>query len=120
MKKRFLSFKYALRGIIISLVQPNMVIHFFAAVVTVLTGIFFDITKTEWIFIVMAIAMVVSAEIFNTSIEKLTDVVSPEKNEKAGDIKDLSAGAVLICSIAAAITGFIIFLPRLISFLSTC
>ena len=50
----------------------------------------------------------------NTAIERLVNLVSPDYNKTAGDVKDIAAGAVLICAIAAAIVGLIIFLPKLI------
>ncbi|MBP1593702.1 MAG: putative diacylglycerol kinase [Bacteroidetes bacterium] len=54
-------------------------------------------------------------EAFNTSIERLVNLVSPQENNIAGDVKDIAAGAVLICAIAAAIVGLIIFLPHFIA-----
>jgi diacylglycerol kinase (ATP) len=55
--------------------------------------------------------MVLAAEGFNTAIERLVDLVSPDYHPIAGDVKDVAAGAVLICAIAAAIIGAIIFTP---------
>ena len=55
--------------------------------------------------------MVLAAEGFNTAIERLVDLVSPDFHTVAGDVKDVAAGAVLICAIAAAIIGMIIFIP---------
>jgi diacylglycerol kinase (ATP) len=55
--------------------------------------------------------MVLAAEGFNTAIERLVDLVSPDFHPVAGDVKDVAAGAVLICAIAAAIIGMIIFIP---------
>ena len=54
--------------------------------------------------------MVLAAEGFNTAIERLVDLVSPDFHPIAGDVKDVAAGAVLICAIAAAIVGAIIFI----------
>ena len=51
------------------------------------------------------------AKLFNTAIEKLVDLVSPERHPVAGQVKDIAAGAVLICAVAAAIIGLIIFIP---------
>ena len=62
--------------------------------------------------------IVISAELFNTAIETIVDMVSPQKNEKAKLAKDISAGAVLILAIGSAIVGFIIFLPKIIAIFS--
>jgi diacylglycerol kinase len=59
-------------------------------------------------------ALVFIAELFNTTIETLVDLVSPEFNPKAGLIKDISAAAVLIAALMALITGIIILLPKII------
>lgn len=55
-----------------------------------------------------------ACELFNTAIEKLTDLVSPHYDENAGKVKDLAAGAVLVVSIAAIGLGLLLFLPHLI------
>lgn len=70
---------------------------------------FFGITRTEWIVIILCIGVVIAAELFNTAIEKLVDLVSPERHPIAGQVKDIAAGAVLVCAVAAAIIGIIIF-----------
>jgi diacylglycerol kinase (ATP) len=59
--------------------------------------------------ILLAIALVLVSEIFNTAIERLVDIVSPEHHPKAGIIKDIAAGAVLVASIVAVLIGVFIF-----------
>lgn len=113
--KRIISFKYAIAGIIHTLKnEPNARIHFLAALIVIVFGIYFQIDKLEWLFVILAIGMVFTAEFFNTSLENLTDIVSPEKNEKAGHAKDVAAGAVLIAAITAAGIGIVIFGPRVL------
>ncbi len=115
---RLKSFVYAFKGIKYSvLTQHNFQIHIALAIIAVLLGFLLKITVLEWVSIIIVIGMVLAAEIFNTSIEELVNLVSPEKNKKAGVIKDLTAGAVLILAIAAFITGTIIFLPKIIELL---
>ena len=112
--KRVQSFKYAFKGIAHVFVhEHNMWIHLLASVCVVFAGFYFHINSTEWVFITLAIGMVIAAEIFNSAIEKLVDFISPNQNEKAGLIKDIAAGAVLICALTAAIIGCIIFIPKL-------
>lgn len=114
-KKRAKSFVYAAKGIksFISR-EHNAWIHSTATLATIVLGIILHISRTEWIAIVLCIGMVFSAEAFNTAIERLVNLVSPDYNKTAGDVKDIAAGAVLLCAVAAAIVGFIIFLPKLI------
>lgn len=61
--------------------------------------------------------VVLAAEGFNTAIERLVNLVSPERNPIAGDVKDIAAGSVLICAIVAAIVGIIIFMPYVLAVL---
>ena len=63
---------------------------------------------------IFCIGLVLSAEGLNTAIEYLCNVVSPERNEAIGRVKDVAAGSVLICAIAAAIIGMIIFITYII------
>jgi diacylglycerol kinase len=119
LKKRIKSFHYAFTGLY-ELVksEPNARIHFIATVGTVTAGFFFRISSLEWCIVLFAIALVWAAEGFNTVIEKLVDHLFPEYHETARIAKDISAGAVLICAIAALICGLIIFLPKLHLFFS--
>ena len=94
--------------------QHNFLIHISASLVVVVMGMVLKISAIEWVLIVIAIGMVFSAEAFNTAIEELIDLVSPEFQEKAGKIKDITAAAVLVMAIAALVTGLIIFLPKII------
>lgn len=114
-KDRLRSFKYAGKGIYILLREEhNAWIHCLAILVVTIAGFYFDITKSEWIAVLFCFGLVLAAEAINTSIEKLVDLVSPERNPLAGDVKDLAAGAVLICAFVAAIIGGIIFIPYLL------
>ena len=112
---RLASFKFAFNGLFIAFrSEPNFRIHCISAGVTILCGVFLNVSITEWVFIAIAIGSVFTAELFNSAVEKLVDLVFPERNEKAGMIKDITAGAVLITAITALATGCIIFIPKLI------
>jgi diacylglycerol kinase (ATP) len=114
-KNRLQSFVYAYRGILYLLrTQHNTWIHFGFTLLAIVLGVCFSIGTFEWIAIIVCIGMVFSAEAFNTSIELLCDARFPEYHKSAEIIKDTAAGAVLIISIAAAITGLVIFLPKLL------
>ena len=112
LKKQLRSFGYAWKGIQSCVgKEQNLSFHLIAAMAVIIAGIVLGITRTEWIMVVMCIGTVIAAELFNTAIEKLVDLVSPERHPVAGQVKDIAAGAVLICAVAAAIIGLIIFIP---------
>lgn len=112
------SFGNAFRGILyLILTQSNARIHMTATVVVLLAGWILEVSKTDWLFLLLAVSTVWLSEGFNTTMEYLVDLVSPEFREKAGKAKDISAGAVLIAAIFAFITGLVIFVPDIIQLL---
>ena len=118
MKKIRNSFKYAIEGIWKSFkTERNMKIHIFIMILVIIAGIILKINKSEWIICIILFAIVIGSELFNTSIETIVDMVMPEKNEKAKIAKDVSAGAVLVVAIGAAIIGLVIFVPRILNIL---
>ena len=116
MKKIRNSFKYAIEGIWTSFkTERNMKIHIFVMILVIIAGIILKINKSEWIICIILFAIVIGSELFNTAIETIVDMVMPEKNEKAKIAKDVSAGAVLVVAIGAAIIGLVIFVPRILN-----
>ncbi len=108
-------FKYAFKGIFFAFkTQTNIRIHSIISVLVISAGFILKINPVEWVFITFAIGLVLAAELFNTAIESLVDMVSPSYSEKAGLIKDVAAGAVLIAAVVAIIIGVIVFLPKII------
>ena len=115
---RIKSFRYAIKGIILFFkTQHNAWIHVVATVVSVSLGFYLKLNTTEWCFIVGVISAVIVAEMLNTAIEYLTDLVSPDFHPLAGKVKDVAAGAVFIASVAAVVIGTIIFLPKIMALL---
>ncbi|MBP5614758.1 MAG: diacylglycerol kinase family protein [Bacteroidales bacterium] len=113
-KKRIKSFSYAFAGLrVLFREEHNARIHAVAAVLAVAMGFLFRISPMEWIAVVIVIGMVFAAEIINSSIERTADFVKAERDDRKRDIKDLGAAAVLVCAIAAAVVGIIIFLPKI-------
>jgi len=114
MKKFIRGFGYAFKGLkYATATQLNLRVHLVATLIALFMGYALDISTSEWLWIILCIALVLIAELLNTALEFLTDLVSPDYNELAGHVKDVSAGAVLVCAIFALITGAIIFLPKL-------
>jgi diacylglycerol kinase (ATP) len=112
---RLRSFRYAFNGII-ELIrhEHNFRIHLVILLAVILAGIILGISLTEWMAILVVSTLVLVSESFNTSIERLSDSVSPGTNEKIRIAKDIAAAAVLISALAAVITGIIIFVPELL------
>jgi diacylglycerol kinase len=110
MNKLFKSFGYALKGLYIALKeQQNMRIHLVAIAVVTVAGVVLGLSAIEWSVIVLTIGIVIVTEMMNTAIEVLVDLVSPEFNAKAGAIKDIAAGGVLLSAIIATIVAVYIF-----------
>jgi diacylglycerol kinase len=110
----FGGFVYASKGLVESIrTQFNIRFHFVATVIAISLSFYFQLNITEWCFIILAIAIVWIAELLNTSIEYLTDFVSPEYNDLAGKVKDIAASAALVAAVASAVIGLIIFIPKI-------
>jgi diacylglycerol kinase (ATP) len=113
MKKRFRSFKFALRGIGTLLkTQMNARIHFFALVVVLILGFTVGLSLPEWALITLAVAMVLSAEAMNSALEFLADHTAPEWHDSVQKAKDLAAGAVLLAAAGALVVGLLVFIPH--------
>lgn len=113
-KKRINSFKFAFTGIAtLFRSETNAKIHLFCTIGVIIVGFYFSISTIEWCLVTLAISMVLAAEGFNTAIEFLTDLVSPDFHPLAGKTKDVAAGAVLLTAFGAIIIGGIVFIPKL-------
>ncbi len=95
--------------------EPNIKLHLIAAALVLVTGATLQIERADWLWLTIAISMVFIAEYLNTAIERLTDLVSPKFDSRAGDVKDIAAGAVLLASITALVIGGITFYPYVFS-----
>jgi diacylglycerol kinase len=103
------TFKYAINGLIWAFKnERNLKIHSVAAVIVCLTGIYLNINSYDWVILLLCIGLVISAELLNTAIEKTLDIVHPQISDKVKIIKDISAGAVLVLSLMAAIVGVVV------------
>jgi diacylglycerol kinase (ATP) len=111
-------FSNAVRGIVVFIKNtPHLWLHLSIALLVVILGYILCVSSTEWLFIVIGIGSVLSAEAFNTAIEIDIDLTSPEYHPFARDTKDVAAGAVLITGLMALVIGLIIFVPKIVSIL---
>jgi diacylglycerol kinase (ATP) len=112
---RLASFRYAFAGLAFVLrTQHNAWLHVMATAAVVVLGLVVGVARTDWLWLVVAIALVWVAEITNTAFEHLCDVVSPELNASVRKAKDVAAAAVLVASTASAIIGAVVFWPYLV------
>lgn len=106
-------FVFAFKGIRYAFVsQINFRFHLFAALGIFLISYFVGLTRTEWLWIITAIFLVLIAELINTLIELLVDLISPNYNYNAGLINDISAASVLLTAVLAFTLGLFVFVPK--------
>lgn len=114
-KRRFKAFAFAFQGVNYLLqTQPNVWIHAFASICAIGLSLYLNLNRIEWSLILIAIVMVWMAEAFNTAIEAVVNLTSPEIHPLAKMAKDCAAAGVLFAAIGAAAIGFLVFLPLLL------
>ncbi len=115
---RMFSFKYAFSGLrYVVRSQQNAWIHAGITIFVLLIAVLLKITPIEWGILLLAIGLVWTAEIFNTALEALVDLASPDIHPLAKIAKDTSAAAVLFSAIASVLIGLVILLPPLIGWI---
>ena len=111
-----ISFKHAFDGLVYSIkTQPNFRFHLLASIAVVLLGLYFAITPTEWLILVFTINTVLVAEMINTSIEAMVDLITQERRVDAKIAKDVASAMVLISASLSIIIALIIFLPKILN-----
>lgn len=112
-KHQIKSFGYGFEGIFYSFkTQLHFRFHILAAVIVTVMGIIYSISYFEWLVIILISSSVIAAEAANTAIEETCNLLHPDVHPKAKLAKHCAAAAVLILSIGAVLTGFIIFIPK--------
>lgn len=108
--KRAKSFSHAGRGLLVFIkTTHNSWIHIAILVIVVVLALYFNITDTEWIALIIVSGLVLISEAINTAIEIDIDLTSPEYHPYARDTKDVASGAVLISAVTAVIVGVLVF-----------
>jgi undecaprenol kinase len=109
------SFKYASAGVRHALENDqNFRVHLLAAWVVFIMGLFFQISKFEWIALLIMILLVLATEMINTAIENMVDLITREHREEAKIAKDVAGGMVLVTSVGSVIVGLVIFIPYIL------
>ena len=110
---RIKSVGWAFKGAVLLLkTEVSIQIQFVIAILVTVAGFYYDISRTEWVFQILCIGLVMSIEAINTAVEYIADFIHPEYHKKIGLIKDIAAGAVFIASIIAVIIAIIIYYPK--------
>ena len=113
-KARLRSFSYAFHGCSYVLRnEPNSWIHAFITILVVIVAFWLHIPARDWAVLLLTIVMVWAAEFFNTAIETIVDLASPEENPLAKASKDVAAAAVLIAALTSILIGLLILGPPL-------
>ncbi|MBU2632628.1 diacylglycerol kinase family protein [Patescibacteria group bacterium] len=116
-KKLGFSFKYAYAGILHALkYNPNLQIHFLVGAVVILLSLFLQVNPFEIGILGVMILLVISAEMINTSLEEMTDLITTEHRKEAKTAKDVAAGMVLVVALGSVIVGSLILVPYLLRF----
>lgn len=117
-RKHTISFRRALEGIILAYkTQPNLKIMIIFALLVFLLSHFLRLNYLEWVVIVWTVVIVFIAEMINTSIESMVDLITTEWREDAKIAKDVSSGMVLMAVIGSIMVGVLIFAPKILSYL---
>jgi diacylglycerol kinase (ATP) len=116
---RLRSVRFAIRGVRLMLAsQHNAWVHVAATIIVIVAGLIFQLMRTDWCWIVVAIMAVWTAEALNTAFEFLCDVASPDFHPLVEKAKDVAAGAVLLSAIGSVIIGLLIFGPHALALLN--
>lgn len=113
-----ISFKNAFAGIFWAVkTQPNFIVHFTLSALAIAAGVILQISYLEMAIIIFTIVLGLSAEMVNTSIEAMTDLIKKEYSEEAKIAKDVSAGMMFLTALGAVLVAGLILVPHIINFL---
>ena len=119
LRARLRSICFAWAGIVAFFkAEPNACIHAGASMAAVALGFSLQLSAVEWIVISLSISLVWAAELFNTAIERMANRLSPGYDPAVKFVKDVAAAAVLLTALGAFVSGIIIFLPKIINYVS--
>ena len=112
---RLKSMGFALKGAFkLATTEHSVMVQTSIAILLIIAGFYFDISREEWMFQILAIGLVLAVEGLNTAVEKIADFIHPEFHEKIGFIKDIAAGAVFFAAMTAIAIGSLIYIPKLL------
>ena len=92
--------------------EHSVMVQFSLAVLLIIAGFYFHISREEWMMQILAFGLVLGIESLNTAVEKIADFIHPEFHDRIGFIKDIAAGAVMFAATAAIAVGLLIYVPK--------
>ncbi|WP_264520965.1 diacylglycerol kinase family protein [Flavobacterium sp. N1994] len=92
--------------------EHSVMVQSSLAVILIIAGFVFHISREEWMLQILAFGLVLSVESLNTAVEKIADFIHPEFHDRIGFIKDIAAGAVMFAAMAAIAIGLLIYVPK--------
>lgn len=109
---RFKSLGFALKGAYkLITTEHSIMVQSSLAIAMIFAGLYFNISRIDWMFQIFAFGLVLSIEGLNTAVEKVADFIHPDYHKKIGFIKDIAAGAVFFAALTAFTIGLFIYLP---------
>ena len=110
---RLKSIGFALKGAYkLITTEHSIMVQFSIAILLVIAGFYFHISREEWMMQTLAFGLVLGVESLNTAVEKIADFIHPEFHDRIGFIKDIAAGAVMFAATAAIVVGLLIYVPK--------
>jgi diacylglycerol kinase len=107
-------FRDAFRGVAVGVRgERSFRVHFVATVAVIVAGLLMGVARLEWCLLVLSIAVVLTAEMFNSALERMSRAITEEHDSHLADALDAGSAAVLLAAIGAAVVGGIVFLNRL-------
>ena len=112
-------FTDAFQGLLLGVVgQSSFVVHLVCAAVVVAMGVWLDASPTEWLVLALCITLVLTAEMFNSALERLAKALDDDHNPHLADGLNIASAAVLIAALGTAVAGAIIFVPKILMWIS--
>lgn len=112
---RFKSVGFALKGAIkLITTEHSVMVQSSIALLLIIAGFYFKISREEWMFQTLATGLVLGIEGLNTAVEKIADFIHPDFHSRIGFIKDIAAGAVFFAAMTAIAIGCFIYIPKFI------
>lgn len=112
------SFRYAFWGVKTAFQEErNMRTHVMTGVVVLIVSLFLDLSRSEWLWLILVSYLVFVMELINTVVENVVDLITDEYHPIAKKVKDMAAAVVLVTASFAALIGIIILLPKILQIL---